>query len=39
MIIISLTLIVTLSPYFLSDPDNFLLTNLLVTPIHIQLDS
>nr|ALO77136.1 cytochrome b [Passalidae sp. GENSP02] len=34
--LMSLMLIVTISPYLLSDPDNFILANPLVTPIHIQ---
>ena len=36
IIIIILTIIFIISPYFLSDPENFILGNLLVTPIHIQ---
>lgn len=36
IIIILLISIVLISPYLLSDPDNFLLANPLVTPIHIQ---
>jgi len=36
IIIIILTIIVIISPYYLSDPDNFILANPLVTPIHIQ---
>jgi Cytochrome b subunit of the bc complex len=31
-----LIILILISPYFLSDPDNFTLANPLVTPIHIQ---
>nr|ALO77415.1 cytochrome b [Passalidae sp. GENSP01] len=36
ILIMGIIMIITLSPYYLSDPDNFVLANPLVTPIHIQ---
>jgi ubiquinol-cytochrome c reductase cytochrome b subunit len=36
IIIILLILLTLINPYYLGDPDNFILANPLVTPIHIQ---
>lgn len=36
LIIFMLIILTLLSPYFLSDPDNFIPANPLVTPTHIQ---
>nr|WGL39520.1 cytochrome b [Limbodessus compactus] len=36
MLLLSLTTLTLMSPYYLSDPDNFIPANPLVTPIHIQ---
>nr|AOY39106.1 cytochrome b [Trechoblemus micros] len=36
MILMSLTILTLLNPYYLGDPDNFTPANPLVTPIHIQ---
>nr|YP_010264230.1 cytochrome b [Ophrygonius sp.]UFK32147.1 cytochrome b [Ophrygonius sp.]UIN24742.1 cytochrome b [Ophrygonius sp.] len=36
LLILFLLMITLISPYLLSDPDNFLMANPLVTPIHIQ---
>lgn len=36
IILITLTILTLLAPYYLGDPDNFIPANPLVTPIHIQ---
>nr|YP_009707853.1 cytochrome b [Harpalus sinicus]QEU52714.1 cytochrome b [Harpalus sinicus] len=36
MLIMTLTILTLLNPYYLGDPDNFIPANPLVTPVHIQ---